>query len=374
MTARAIGRLMGAGLLAGIALAPAGAAGAAPPPMRLVATAFAALDGWGADDLAEALPALRDSCAAIRAGTPTDPPDPAPRLSARGPWLEACAPLLALPEGAPDAAVRAAVERAFRPWRVLDRDAGAEGLITGYFEPELTGSLTRRSPEQVPLYRPPSADSLRRQTRAEIAAGGLAGQGLELVWLDDPVAAFFLDIQGSGVIRLAEGGSRRVRYVRFNGYGYTAVGRALVEWGEIPLEAITMQSIVAWMRDNPGRRQALMNVNRSYVYFDWLGHDAPQGSQGVDLTPGRSLAVDPRHIPYGAPLWLETVHPSGGAPIRRLMAAQDKGGAIKGVVRADFFWGTGPAAAEQAGRMKGQGRYTLLLPKGLPVPAAFTAE
>lgn len=351
----------------------AGAPAAAEEPMQLVPVAFGALTGWQDDDLGGALPALRDSCEAIRERRPSQPASPAPQLRDRGAWLEACAKLLALPEGAPDADVRAVLMAEFRAFRVIDRQSGDSGLVTGYFEPELTGSLKRQGPGQVPLYRVPSENRLRRQTRAEIASGGLEGQGLELVWLDDPIAAFFLDIQGSGVIRLAEGGSRRVRYTRFNGFGYTAVGRALVDWGEIPLAEITMQSIIAWMRANPERRQTLMNVNRSYVYFDWLPYAAPQGSQGTDLTPQRSLAIDPRFIPYGAPLWLETEHPLDRSALRRLMVAQDKGGAIKGVVRADYFWGTGAEAAERAGRMKAKGRYAVLLPKALRVPRALTA-
>ena len=370
--AKGAGRGVAAVLLLVSALMPAMAEGQGA--MRLDPVGYGALQGWGAEDLEGAQQALADSCAAIRAGTPTDPPDAAPALSRRADWLDACAAILALPDAADASVLRAAIEDNFRPYRVSDRIEGQSGLFTGYFEPELTGSLTRRSESQVPLYRPPAENRLRRQSRGRIAAGGLAGQGLELVWLDDPIAAFFLDIQGSGVIRLAEGGSRRVRYVRFNGFGYTAVGRALVEWGEIPLSQITMQSIIGWMRANPERRQELMNVNESYVYFDWLGHDAPQGSQGTDLTELRSLAVDPRHIPYGAPLWLETVHPVDGTPMRRLMFAQDKGGAIKGVVRGDVFWGTGAKAAEAAGRMKAKGRYTLLLPKSLAVPHAFTTE
>ncbi|MGF1447631.1 MAG: murein transglycosylase A [Pikeienuella sp.] len=368
-----MGRTGLAAMAAALWLAAAGLPRPALGQMQLVPTEFAALAGWADDPLGEALPAIYDSCAALRRGRPTDPPRPAPLFGDRTPWLTACRALEALPAGADHAAIRTAIEAAYRPYRVRDRARGETGLVTGYFEPELTGSLGRRAQTQVPLYRAPRSDKLRRQTRAEIAAGGLSGQGLELVWLDDPIAAFFLDIQGSGVIRLAEGGSRRVRYTRFNGYGYTPVGRALVDWGEMALEDVTMQAIIAWMADNPGDRQRLMNVNRSYVYFDWLRHDAPQGSQGVDLTPGRSLAIDPRHIPYGAPLWLETTHPVDGTPIARLMVAQDKGGAIKGVVRADYFWGTGATAGHAAGLMKAQGQYAILLPRGLTVPPAYHA-
>ncbi len=363
-------RALGAALSAALLAAPGEGTGATAD-LALRPAAFADLPGWEADPLDGARKALGDSCAALADGRPTDPPRPAPLFGARAPWLAACARLAALPTDAPAEALRAALEAAYRTYRVIDRREGAEGLFTGYFEPELAGSLARRSPDQVPLHRAPGSDRLRRQTRAEIAAGGLDGQGLELVWLDDPVAAFFLDIQGSGLIRLAEGGARRVRYTRFNGFGYTAVGRALVEWGEIPLAEISMQSIAAWMRANPDRRQTLMNVNRSYVYFDWLPQDAPQGSQGTDLTPLRSLAIDPRVIPYGAPLWLDTTHPETGAPLRRLMLAQDKGGAIKGVVRGDVFWGTGPAAGEPAGRMRARGGYWLLLPADLEVPPAL---
>ncbi len=366
---RWIGR---AALAAAIALATAARGGPAAD-LRLRPLSFADLPGWAEDRLEAALPAIRASCAALADRRPTVPATPAPLFGSRAPWLTACAQLEALSPDPDGTALRAALEAAYRPYRVVDRRAGEDGLVTGYFEPELTGSLARRSPSQVPLYRTPERRALRRQSRAAIAAGGLAGRGLELVWIDDPIDAFFLEIQGSGRIRLAEGGTRRLRYTRFNGHPYVAIGTTLLRWGEMTRDEISMQSIIAWLRAHPQRAQELMNTNPSYVYFDWIAEDAPQGSQGTDLTAGRSLAIDPRAIPYGAPLWLETTHPETGQPFRRLTVAQDKGGAIKGVVRADLFWGTGAEAGAAAGRMAESGSYAVLLPRGLDLPAALLA-
>lgn len=333
--------------------------------MRLKPVTFDQLSGWSEDQLSEAIKPMADSCRALMQGVRSDPPDRALAGGRLEDWKPACAAIDRLTASTPtDADVRALLEREFQPYAVFDAEDD-EGLFTGYFEVELTGSLQRTSSSQVPLYRTPPVDALRRQTRADIAAGGLHGQGLELVWLDDPIAAFFLDIQGSGKIVLNDGTERRVRYDKFNGFGYRAVGRKLVADAEIPLEEISMQSIVAWMERNPDRMQALMNYNRSYVYFDWLDKAAAQGSQGTDLTPGRSLAIDPSFIPYGAPVWLQTTHPLTNQPLNRLMLAHDKGGAIKGAVRGDYFWGSGAKAAEPAGKMKHQGRYFLLLPKAL---------
>jgi len=344
--------------------------------MKLRAVPFSALDGWATDRIEAAIGPFRDSCEAMLAGVPTDPPERPEAAGPKAPWEDIChAFLSSLRSGdLGREGFRAFLERHFQPYAVADGTGDGEGLITGYFEPEVTGSLTRRASDQVPLYRPPPTERLRRQSRADIAAGGLDGQGLELVWLDSAIDAFFLDIQGSAAIRLPSGAVRRVRYVRFNGFPYTPIGRVLVEWGEIPLDEITMQSIVGWMQANPDRRQALMNNNRSYVYFDWLDRSAPQGSQGTDLTPGRSLAIDPRFIPYGAPVWLETTHPLEARPLNRLMLAHDKGGAIKGPVRADFFWGTDAEAAAPAGRMKQSGRYFVFLPKAVRVPSALLSR
>ncbi|MEM7056312.1 MAG: MltA domain-containing protein [Pseudomonadota bacterium] len=332
--------------------------------MRLKPVDFADLRGWAEDTISEAIPPLLKSCRLLMLGVETDPPNRPIAAGHLDDWRPMCIRLQTLAEHAiSDDGARAFFKEEFQAYRVSQGESETGGF-TGYFEIELTGSLKRSSPDQVPLYKLPS-EALRHQPRADIVAGGLEGQGLELIWVDDPIAAFFLQVQGSGKVLLTDGADRRVRYAGFNGFGYRSIGRKLVEDGELDPEEVSMQAIIAWMRAHPEQRQGLMNHNRSFVFFDWRDGGAAQGAQGVDLTPGRSLAIDPEYIPYGAPLWLETTDPVTGAALNRLMIAQDKGGAIKGAVRGDFFWGTGPTAGEYAGLMNQEGQYFLFLPKGL---------
>jgi membrane-bound lytic murein transglycosylase A len=216
-------------------------------------------------------------------------------------------------------------------------------------------------------------------TRAEIAAGK-ANALVPLAFVDDPLDAFFLEIQGSGRIRLPDGGVMRVGYADQNGQPYTPVARVLIERGEMTREEASMQAIRAWGQRNRDRLPALLHENRSVVFFREVAPpppgsleaaiDGPLGALGVPLVAGRAVAVDPRAIPLGAPVWLATTHPGTGAPLERLALAQDTGGAIRGAVRADLFWGAGADAAEQAGRMKQPGRLWLLWPRGAPLPDA----
>jgi membrane-bound lytic murein transglycosylase A len=206
--------------------------------------------------------------------------------------------------------------------------------------------------------------------RAEIEAGALSGRARPIAWVDDPVDAFFLQIQGSGRVALAEGGEMRVGYAAQNGHGYVPVGRILAERGEIPREQVSMQSIRAWMARDARAAQDLMNANPSYVFFRELTGDGPIGSEGVALVPGRSLAVDRAHVALGVPVWLDAQDPLDEAKrVRRLLVAQDTGGAIRGVVRGDVFWGTGEEAAERAGRMRSRGRTWVLLPRDVAARA-----
>ena len=300
-------------------------------------------------------------------------PDPAP-LDARprfadygrvGVWRELCEAAAALPPE-DDTAARRFFETAFIPLSVADYGA-REGLFTGYYEIELDGSRRRQGRFQTPIYRrPPDLAEAARYSRAEIEDGALAGRGLELLWVDDPIDAFFLEIQGSGRVRLKNGKIMRVGYDGQNGHSYVAVGRLLVERGIMPRSVVTMPAIRAWMEQHPEAGAALRRDNPSYVFFRELRGDGPVGAEGVVLTAERSLAVDRSFIALGVPIWVEADERFASAdPVRRLVVAQDVGGAITGPVRGDLFWGTGSAAAERAGVMNARGRYYLLLPRGV---------
>ena len=367
-------------LLALQACAPSVPSGTA----RLVPVRFDQLTGWTEDRLSDALPAIARSCTRIAALDPARPLGPAVFGPAAA-WHAACRDLP--PPGSDDAVTREFIERNFRPVALLDGDAQT-GLFTGYYEPLLRGSRQREHPYLTPLRARPDdlvmvelgsfRDAWRGEriagrvvggalrpyeTRAEIEAGALDARARPLVFVDDPVDAFFLHIQGSGRVRLAEGGEMRVGYAAQNGHPYVPVGRLLIERGALAREAVSMQSIRAWMAANPGEAGALMAANPSYVFFRELTGDGPLGSEGVALTAGRSLAVDRVHVALGTPVWLDAEDPLDPARrVRRLMVAQDTGGAIRGIVRGDVFWGSGEAAAERAGRMRSAGRLWLLLP------------
>src|SRR6185295_10813052 len=212
--------------------------------------------------------------------------------------------------------------------------------------------------------------------RKAIDEGALAGRGLELVWVDDPVDAFFLEIQGSGRIVLPDGEQIRVGYAGQNGYVYSAIGRELLKRGVLTKEQLSMQSIREWLEANPDEGRDVMRTNASYVFFRELSEEGPVGSLGVVLTPERSLAVDPLFVPLGVPVWIDTTIPAGapgGArPLQRLLVAQDTGGAINGPVRGDVFWGPGDEAAATAGSMRQPGRLWLLLPKAVTLPPTLT--
>jgi membrane-bound lytic murein transglycosylase A len=340
--------------------------------------AFAALPGWPADDHAAALTAFVRSCPRLEAsGADTvlggnRPGGPgAYVVAAAGDWRAACATARRVPVGDRGAA-REFFQRQFTPF-AISVDGNGEGLFTGYFEPQLSGSWHRDARFRVPLYRPPAdlATSLAanqpHHPRSAIDAGVLAGQNLELLWVDDPLDAFFLHIQGSGRVAMADGEVVRVGFAAKNGHPYFAIGRELVARGAIAKEDVTMQSIRAWLQNHPSEAQGVMALNPSYVFFriiDGAGpDDGPIGAMGVPLTPERSLAVDPAFVPYGAPVWLDTADPlAPGRPLRRLLIAQDTGTAIKGAVRGDVFWGHGNEAAARAGAMRAPGRAYLLIP------------
>ena len=308
------------------------------------------LQGWMDDDLDGLRQAMDAQCALRR-------PPPG--------WSQHCAALNALP--AAGDALRAWIARHFTA-RPLTGPAGTVGLITGYHEPEIAGSRTRSARFTVPLYRFPGKDHpYARATRAAIESGaGLAGQAL--AWVEDPVDAFFLQVQGSGRIRLENGSVLRVGYAANNGHAYRAVGSVLVARGAMRAEQVDAPAIKAWLREHPTQARQVMHENPRYIFFRELdpgpAHRGPPGSLGVPLTPLRSIATDPQRVPPGALLWLDTTDPLDRRPLRRLVLAQDTGAAIVGEVRADLFWGSGPQAEQAAGLMKQPGRLWLLEPRG----------
>ena len=202
------------------------------------------------------------------------------------------------------------------------------------------------------------------EPRAEIVAGQWPHNEEVLVWVDDPVDAFFVQIQGSGVVQLDNGQAMRIGYAGQNGHVYYAIGRELIKRGELTKENVSMQSIRAWLENNPAQADEIMNTNASYVFFRKLDGEGPIGGEGIALTAGRSLAVDRSLLSYGLPVWTDIEAPyEGAAPLRKLMVAQDTGGAIRGAVRGDVFWGYGDHAESVAGSMKSSGQYWILLPR-----------
>ncbi len=327
-----------------------------PPPRLTHAPAgYQVLAGWGEDGVSAALPALLRSCAAFLAkadGMPLDALTKGADFGHVEEWRAPCAAAALVPVG-DDAAARRFFETGFTPLLAANNGA-SDGLFTGYFEITLHGSRHKGGAFRVPIYRRPPDP--QRYTRAEIEDGALAGQGLELLWVDDPVAAFFLEIQGSGRVLLKEGGTVRIGYDGSNAKPYVAVGRLLVEQGVMPREEVTMASIRNWMVAHPKEGAALRRENPSFVFFREIAGDGPLGAERVALTAGRSLAVDRAFIPLGLPIWLEAQQRFAPDAIHRLVIAQDAGGAIKGPVRGDLFWGHGEAAATGAGAMNARGR------------------
>jgi membrane-bound lytic murein transglycosylase A len=339
-----------------------------PARFSLTAAGFDRLQGWAEDRLSGAVAAFLKSCAPLLSLPDTAAIDPIPKFADYGrvgDWRELCLAAAAVPPG-DDVAARPFFESFFVPLSVADYGQ-PEGLFTGYFEIELNGSRQRHGGYQTPIYRrPPELGSGPRYSRAEIEDGALAGRGLELLWVDDPIDAFFLEIQGSGRVRLENGSTVRVGYDGKNGLPYVPVGRLLVERGVLPRAQVTMISIRDWMNQYPDAGAALRRENPSYVFFREQGDEGAIAAEGVVLTPERSLAVDRAYVALGLPIWLEADERFAAAEsVRRLVVAQDTGGAIKGPVRGDLFWGIGAAAAWRAGVMNARGRYYLLLPRRL---------
>ncbi len=315
-------------------------AGVAPGQAQVMT--FAELDGWAADDHASALSVFVQTC----------------DLLEQADWTPVCR----LARDTPPEAARSFFELFFRPVRIGSEPA----LFTGYYEPELLGSPVRTPRFAYPLYRKPpevAADGTW-YSRAEIeTTGRLQGRGLELAWLEDPVQVYFLQIQGSGRIRMPDGHVIRVGYAGKNNQPYRSIGQELIRRGTLAASEASAQTIQDWVRRNPAAGRELLNHNPSFVFFrkitDLSPGAGPIGAMGRSITPMRSIAIDPAFVPLGAPVWIEK---EGAAPLRRLMIAQDTGGAIKGAQRADVFYGTGAEAGRIAGQIKDGGRMIVLLP------------
>ncbi|HZP10446.1 murein transglycosylase A [Methyloceanibacter sp.] len=330
---------------------------------------FAELPGWEEDDHAAAFRALLKSCHA-------------------DPELPYCAAAILLGDGVSEAAARSFFEDLYTPHRI--EGGGTQGLVTAYYEPEVRGSREKTGAFQVPVYGKPDdlvtiiTETERARfndritgfrdtpegrvpyyTRAEIWGGALEGRGLELLYLDDPVELFYMQVQGSGVVRLPDGSRVRLTYAGKNGHPYTSIGKLLVERGAIAKGAANMEAVKAWLHADPSRARALMEENRSYVFFSELEASAPLGAEGVPLTAGRSLAVDAAYHRLGLPIFVAAPDVKGedGRPFRRLMIAQDVGSAIRGPERGDIFFGTGEAAGALAGGVAHAARFYVLLPK-----------
>ena len=340
--------------------------------------AFASLPGWTEADLAPALATFRKSCRALQKRT-----DPS-GLTLPADWSTVCA------SQTTDA--RTFFESEFAAIVVGE----GTGLNTGYFEPELSGSLTNQPATPFPVYkRPPElievdlgqfAESLKGKRirgrvanatlvpyfdRAEIDDGAIAGRGLEVAWVADPYELFFLHIQGSGRVRMSDGSVLRIGYDGQNGRDYVGIGKSLRDRNLLAKGQASMDGIISWMKTNPDAGKALMRENKSYIFFKVLTGEGPLGALNVPLTPALSVAADPAFTPLGAPFWLDTAIPEPSdsppgysiTPFRALMVAQDTGGAIKGANRFDLFWGPGERARKVAGGLSNVGRAVFLLPK-----------
>ncbi len=367
-----------------IALAPS----PSRPGLRLAPVPFSSLPGWKSADLRPFLVSFRRSCA--RFGKGDDNALLGSYGGRTGDWRGVCA---ALPDPADsdNAAIRRYVETMFRAFSL--RVAGEEARFTGYYDPELKGALAPGGVYRHPLWGRPGdlveVDLSRFGiagggrlagrveggrlvpyfTREEIGNGALRGRARPVAYVADPVDAFFLQIQGSGRIRLEDGRVLRVGYAGKNGHPYRAIGRDLIAMGAVARKDMSMQAIRDWLRRHPQKAAAVMNRNRSYVFFRRLEGDGPIGSQGVVLTPRASIAVDRRWHGLGLPFWIDVAAgddlASGRDWRRSLMVAQDTGGAIRGPLRVDIFFGSGDEARRIAGRLNARGRLWVLLPRRL---------
>lgn len=356
---------------------------AAPPHTTYTQATWDALPAVSESDLQAGFASWRSACV---------------RLKADAVWGATCAAAAGLPAAPGATDIQAFLNDRLQVYSLRAEGGSADGLITGYYEPVYPGSLTRTATANVPVYGVPddmivvNLDSIYPELKGKRLRGRLDGrvlkpyddaatirtQGLDapvIAWLTDPMDLQFLQIQGSGRVSLADGSQIRLGYADQNGRPYRAIGRWLVEQGQLKKEEVTMGTIAAWAKANPQRVSELLASNPSYVFFSRNpdSNEGPRGSLNVPLTAGYSVAIDRKVIPLGSLLWLSTTRPDGSRVVRPV-AAQDTGGAIAGEVRADLFWGTGEEAGKLAGDMKQKGNIWLLWPKGMPLPETQAAS
>jgi membrane-bound lytic murein transglycosylase A len=348
------------------------------------ALTFASLAGWTADDHAAAFSAFLKSCGAILQGSKA-------MRAARpvyGGLYNACERAATLAAGGTvdTGTARKFFEDNFNPVRILPPMhtygyyTGADGFYTGYYEPEVVGSRVKSDEFSIPLYGVPAKLAGKKSRvfsqydRVDIEKGALAGKDLEICWVKNPVDAFFAQIQGSTRVKLDDGELLRLNYIASNGKPYTPVGRLLIDQGVFTPQEMSMDKIREYMEANPDEGKALREKNRSFVFFSKTAlkpHDECIGAQGIPLTPGRSIAVDPTIHVYGTPIWIDAKFPlKSDAPedaFQHLMVAQDTGSAIRGAARADIYFGHGEDVPHIAGRIKQFGAFVMLVPRSVEV-------
>jgi membrane-bound lytic murein transglycosylase A len=355
----------------------------AAPTARFVPVKWSKLPGWKSDDALAAWPAIVSTCQV---------------LQARSEWQSFC-PAVVASSPADAAFARGFLEQQLTPYRierVIGRKHDSKGLITGYYEPLLRGARERSDAYATPLYRPPpdlltvDLASVIPELKGKRVRGRLEGNkvvpyhsragtreapglsGHEIVWIDNALDAFMLEVQGSGRVQLSTGETIRLQYADQNGHPYRSIGRYLADQGVMTIDQVNMPAIRAWLAANPNRVNEVLDSNPSVVFFNEAPladpSIGPKGAQGLPLTAGRSIAIDPKFLPLGAPMYLSTTQLGSSAPLQRLVVAQDTGGAIRGPVRADLFFGFGAEAGTQAGMMKNDVEMWLLWPRGAPPP------
>jgi len=322
------------------------------------AVSWQALPGWQEDDLSQAWPAWLKSCDAFR------------KRNSEIDWQAVCVKTSTV-SPKDGQAIRQYFENNLQAFEIRNSSGSESGLITGYYEPVMNGSQTKTGAYSVPLYAYPNAwkksKPMPAPSRSELISSG-ALHGLEIAWVQDPVAAAFMQIQGSGKIRLEDGRVLRLGYAGTNDQPFKSFAQWLLDRKEINRSEATMQGISQWAKRNPSQVTEMLNANPRFVFFKELSGNVssdlgPNGALGVPLTSERSIAVDLQALPLGAPVFLATTKPLSNQPLQKLVMAQDTGKAIVGGVRADYYWGSGDSAGELAGRMKQNGKMWVLLPR-----------